>query len=151
MAQAYAELITEVCELIGFKEAPRLIAGEPIIINDVMFSLIHEEHIDPKRIFLFAGFGEIPGEKRLAILEELLRQNHAGFNGEGPGFTISPTTGKVAYSLHLFLDTITAAELAAKMIYLAEIAHEWRKTHFLDMPASTSSAARRPHFIQPSA
>jgi hypothetical protein len=89
MAQSFDELITEVCAVIGFKEPQRLIDGEAIFLNDVMFSIIHEQEIDPNRIYIFVTFGQLPQKNRIKVVEELLKENH-GFRGKGPGFTISP-------------------------------------------------------------
>lgn len=136
MTLSFEELITDVCALIRFGEPKRLIAGEPLYLNDVMFSIVPEEHIAPGRIFLFASFGDLPRANEIKVLEELLKENHAGFSGEGPGFTISPTTGKVVYSLHVFLSKTNAEELAYRMVYLAQKAREWRDTYFLDRPAA---------------
>jgi hypothetical protein len=149
MAQSFDELITEVCAVIGFKEPQRLIDGEAIFLNDVMFSIIHEQEIDPNRIYIFVTFGQLPQKNRIKVVEELLKENH-GFRGKGPGFTISPVTGKVVYALHIPLDKTEPVAMANIMGSLATSACKWRETFLLDEPASAPGpASRRPHFIQP--
>jgi hypothetical protein len=141
MAQCFDELMTKVCRLIGFKEPQRLIDGEAIFLNDVMFSIIHEQGIDPNRIYMFVSFGELPRENRIRVVEELLKENHS-FRGKGPGFTISPTTGKVVYALHVPLDKTGPTAFAGIMACLATAAGRWRETFFLDQPASALRPVR---------
>ena len=143
MAKGFEELMAGVWKLLPIKEPERAIAGEPVFINDVMFTLIHDKDIDAERIFLFVSFGDLPSNKAEDTLAALLKENHTGFRGDGPGFTVSPTTGKVVYARHLLLTATTPADLAGKMCYLAQKANEWRKTYFLsNVPVSSTQRSR---------
>lgn len=144
MTKSFAELMAGVWKLLPIEKPERAIAGEPVFINDVMFTLIHDKGIDPERIFLFASFGDLPRKRAVEALAALLKENHAGAKGDGPGFTVSPTTGKVVYARHVLLKATTSADLADKMCYLAQKANEWRKTYFL--PDAGVSTARRFRF-----
>lgn len=148
MALSFEELITGVCNVIGLQEPQRLIDGESIVLDDVMFTIGHHHAMDPNRVNMFVTFGELPAENRVRVMEELLKENH-GFKGKGPGFTISPATGNVVYALHVPLDTTEAVGLVNIMGFLAKSAVKWRKTFLLDQPARRAGpGSRRPHFIQ---
>ncbi|HEX7634409.1 MAG TPA: CesT family type III secretion system chaperone [Noviherbaspirillum sp.] len=149
MAKSFEELMSGVWKLLPLEKPERAIAGEPVFINDVMFTLIHDKDIDPERIFLFASFGDMPRDRTVEVLAALLKENHVGMMGDGPGFTISPTTGKVVYVRHIMLATATPADFASKMCYVAQKANEWRKTYFL--PEAPVSTARRSRFARTTA
>lgn len=146
MAKSFEELMAGVWKLLPLENPERAIAGEPVFINDVMFTLIHDKDIDPERIFLFASFGDLPRDRAAEVLAALLKENHAGVRGDGPGFTVSPTTGKVVYARHIMLAAAMPADLASKMCYVAQKANEWRKTYFL--PEAPVSTVRRSRFAQ---
>jgi hypothetical protein len=148
MAESFEELITEVCNLIGVQEPQRLINGESIVLDDVMFSIANHPSIDVYRIYIFVTFGQLPVENRVRVLEEMLKENHS-FKGKGPGFTISPATGNVVYALHVFLDQTEAVELVNIFGCLAKSALKWRETFLLDQSARRAGpGSHRPHFIR---
>lgn len=136
MAKNFEELMAGVCKLLPISEPQRAIAGESIFIEDVMFTLIHDEKINPDRVFLFASFGPVPRQNGAKVLTALMKENHALFKGDGPGFTVSPTTGKIVYARNLALATLQPADLASKMCFLARKGNEWRETKFLDVAPS---------------
>jgi hypothetical protein len=154
MAKSYERLIRNLCKLIRFDEPERVLKQEPLYLDDVLFILIHDTDTDPNRIFLFAEFGHLPPDRAIPAMEALLQENHAGFDGHGSAFAISPTTGHVLYSLHLALTKTTPTNLAVRMAYLMKLAKEWRRTYFLDQPGTepapqSARAARRRHFVRP--
>ncbi|OGB25920.1 MAG: hypothetical protein A3I66_12130 [Burkholderiales bacterium RIFCSPLOWO2_02_FULL_57_36] len=144
MAQDFKKLMANVCSLINLDPASAVIEGAPFYVNDVMFTLIFDEAVDARRIFLFARFGDLPPVNGGAVLAALLRNNHLGFLGDGPGFSISPTTGKVTYCRHLFLEKTDARQFADLLVYLAGKANEWRETFFLETAAAKAMPRHQP-------
>ena len=131
MAKSFEELMAGVWKLLPLENPERAIAGEPVFINDVMFTLIHDKDIDPERIFLFASFGDLPRDRAAEVLAALLKENHAGVRGD---------------ARHIMLAAAMPADLASKMCYVAQKANEWRKTYFL--PEAPVSTVRRSRFAQ---
>jgi hypothetical protein len=153
MATDYKDLITGVCAKTNCKEPERMLKGDPLNVNGVMITLLYREDAEPDRIFLHAEFGKVPDVYETEILEQLLLENHLSFDGNGPGFGLSPVTGKVIYTHYVSLKATTAQDLASRIVYIVNIAAKWRETYFLDQPRRGTSApppgARHPHFIRP--
>jgi len=120
------------CGLIKLNEWSSIVDGAPFFINEVMCTFICNPKVDRERFFLFVQFGELPSLNATEVLAALLRNNHLGYIGEGPGFSISPTTGKLNYCRHFKIVDADPETLANVVVYLASKAIEWRTTYFLD-------------------
>lgn len=136
--------MTDLCTLKNLGKAELFIHGAPIDVNGVAVSLIYNELIDQDTMFMYTAFGQAPQENEAQIYKALLKQNHIGFSGNGPGFCISPTTGQVGYVLNLRIGEMSADKVAGIMAFFAGKANEWRSTYFLGQQAPGS---RRPHFV----
>jgi hypothetical protein len=144
MKTEFQKLMTELCALKNMGEPDLFIHGAPFSVNGVEVSLIYNELIDKETMFMYTAFGAAPMDNEAQIYKTLLKQNHIGFCGKGPGFCISPTTGKVGYVLNLRVAEMNADRLASMMTYFADKANEWRSTYFLDQQ---TPGTRRPHFV----
>ena len=101
MRKKFEKLVRELCALKGLDNPDAYIEGAPIDVNGVMCALIHNEKNSPDRFFMYVVFGYVPQGKEATVFRELLRHNHVGFEGRGPGFCISANTGKVGHVIQL--------------------------------------------------
>lgn len=144
MKAKFRKLVADLCELKGIKDVEFIIHGAPIAVNGVSISLIYNELIRKDIVFMFTDFGDVPEENEAKIYKALLKQNHIGYSGNGPGFCMSPSTGRVGYVQNLRIDELTVDKLASTLVFFAGKALEWRNSFFLEQPAP---GARRPHFL----
>lgn len=143
----YPALVSAFCESLRLERTQGVIEGEPFYVNDVMFTLVHDEPFDDEVMFMFVNFGDLPDEQRARVMAALLTQNLLCFAGRGTGFSISPTSGRVNLCVRLELATLSARWLVAAVKYLSRVALEWRADYFLDereVNAAASSAVAVP-------
>ena len=138
MRQKFEELVKNLCILKNLPDPAPFIDGAPMRVNGTMCSLIYDEKSMPDNLFIYVVFGYAPHNKEAMVFKALLQQNHAGFEGRGPGFCISATSGKVGHVVSIVLDDATPDELASSMAYYADKAATWRKTFFLEKRRSRS-------------
>ena len=139
MKKIFEQIITELCVLKHLGDPTPFLKGAPINVNGSMCTLIYDDASRPDRLFLYVVFGYAASGLEAAIFETLLRQNHVGFEGRGPGFCLSATSGKVGHVIHFDLFNTDADQLASAMVYYANKAEEWRRTYFL--PRSSAAGA----------
>ena len=143
MQQEFDAMVTAFCDAEHLTQPQRLIDGDAVELHGVEFSFLYDEEHDPQSMFLRIVFGHAPLKNETAIYQQLLQQNHIGFNGSGPGFCVSPVSGKVLYVLLLPLAQATPSLIAATMLYFAEKVQQWRVDYFLPRPIPLTS---RPAF-----
>jgi hypothetical protein len=141
MKQKFKDLVNGLCVLKNLTDPVPFIEGAPMNVNGTMCSLIYNEKSSPEQLFLYVVFGYAPHNKEALVFRALLQQNHVGFEGRGPGFCISATTGKVGHVVSIALDEATPDNLARSMAYYANKASSWRETFFLEKRPSASLRA----------
>ena len=135
MKQQFDAVVRALCSVENIHDAQSLIEGESIELDGVEFAFLYDDEIAAEALHLKVVFGESPLEDETAIFKELLNQNHIGYAGKGPGFCLSPASGKVLYLLRLELQEATPALLVTTMSYFGAKVKEWQKTFFLSPPA----------------
>jgi len=132
----YFDLIDEFCLLPGMVQPriqPRNITdGGALYIDDVAFSLLHNEQIDETLLFIYADFGALPPGRELQAAIALLEANLYLYNGAAPVFAISAETGRVVMAQHGALAALDAQSLSELLLNIAQKATQWRKDYFLD-------------------
>ena len=131
MKQEFDAIVKALCDAEQLARPQPLIDGVAVELYGVEFSFLYDEEHDPQSMFLRIVFGHAPLINETAIYQQLLQQNHIGFNGNGPGFCVSPVSGKVLYLLRLPLAKATPSLLASTMLYFAEKVKQWRTDYFL--------------------
>jgi hypothetical protein len=125
-----SQFVAEFCQLSGISESERVIAGTPVDIDDVRFTLAVSE-TDQQAIIVYAEFGEPPLERTAEVALRLMEHNYLSFE-KGASFTFSPFTATVVYIQRIALAEYSPADLVQHVGYLVEKAKEWRATFFLD-------------------
>lgn len=131
MKDQFAAVVRAFCEAENFTQPERLLDGEPMELHGVEFSFMYEEEIAVDALHLRVVFGNAPLKDETAIYRALLNENHVGYCGNGPGFCVSPASGRVLYLLKMPLCDASPARLASTMLYFTDKVKEWRSTYFL--------------------
>ncbi len=143
MKQHFDAVVIALCAAERLPDPQRYINGEPMALHGTEFSFLYDEESEPEAMMLRVVFGHAPLKNETEIYQQLLQQNHVGFSGNGPGFCVSPASGKVLYLLKMRLAQTTPALLAGTMLYFTEKVKQWQTDYFLPMPASASASALR--------
>lgn len=127
----YVNLIEELCKVSRLSDPAAILQGGPIEVNNIKFSLIHSEKIDPDLMFIYCDFGDPPIGRDSDVYRALLKQNLFFYKGSGPVFAISPDTGRVMLAQYERMDEITPDALLHRLSELSIQAQSWRKDPFI--------------------
>jgi hypothetical protein len=133
--RSFHSLVADFCERAGIGHPEAVEQGEPVEVDGIPCSVLHDPVAEPATLSIYTDFGARPDEREASAYVELLTRNYANIAGRGIGYAISPYTGHVFRVDHLALGTCTAEELATTMYDAAAEAQEWRQTRFLPHPA----------------
>ena len=131
MKQQFDAVVIALCLAEKLAQPLPIIDGEPMELHGTEFSFLYDEESEPDAMTLRIVFGHAPLKNETEIYQQLLHQNHVGFCGNGPGFCVSPASGKVLYLLKLPLSQSTPALLAATMLYFTKKVKQWQMGYFL--------------------
>ncbi len=131
MKHHFENLIRAFCEVDHTHQPERLLEGEAMELHGVEFSLLYDEDIAVDAMHLRVVFGNAPLRNETAIYRALLKENHAGYCGNGPGFCVSPASGRVVYLLKMPLRDTSPAKLLGTMLMFIGKVKEWQSTYFL--------------------
>ena len=126
MASTFLKLIAGFCRLKKIDDDGTLAAGAPFNVNGAHCSLVHNDKMATDVVFLHVQYDYVPHESEAAIYKSLLRENHLHFDGHGPGFCISPTTGRIGQITRLDLARLTPDRLASVLVKHADRLAQWR-------------------------
>lgn len=145
MNQDYRHLIEGFCKLCNVDDPGRIMDGGSVVVNEVVFSLIHSENVNPAVVFIYCDFGDVPAGRAPGAYRMLLESNLYLYTGSGPAFTVSRETGRVVLADQYPLNGKCAPEdLREILVRLAAKAVEWRKTHYLqDAPRGGPGSSGR--------
>ncbi|MFT5534737.1 MAG: hypothetical protein ACI8WM_002190 [Burkholderiaceae bacterium] len=143
MKHHFETVVRAFCELDNASQPERLLEGESMELHGVEFSLLYEEDISVDAMHLRVVFGHAPLNNETAIYRALLNANHVDYCGNGPGFCVSPASGRVVYLLKILLCDASPAKLMSTMLTFIGKVKEWQSTYFLTLPAKSSTAQPR--------
>lgn len=126
----FVELIEAFCAHCGLAEPERILYGGPISVNEVIFSLIHNEDSNPDLLFAYCDFGFAPPGREAETYRMLLETNLSLYDGKSPSFAIAPETGRVVLAASYALGETSGAELGKHLAKIAEQAKAWRVDPF---------------------
>ncbi|GAA4034760.1 CesT family type III secretion system chaperone [Actimicrobium antarcticum] len=132
MATTFGELIEGFCRLKNLDYVTELAAGAPLSVDGTCCALIHNDMLDADVVFLYVEYAYAPLDRLSEIYQHLLRQNHLSFDGLGPGYCISPTTGKIVEVTRLALPELTPDRLASTLVVHADRCRRWRRINLPD-------------------
>lgn len=130
--ERFNQLIRDFCTLSGTDDATHILNGGSIAINDIVFLLAWKERLDPERLYVRCDFGEVPANRKIQVCKSLLEADLDLYDGSGPAFSLSATTGRVLFTHSYRLDALTPAELRDILSALVDSVLEWRSGHFLE-------------------
>jgi hypothetical protein len=101
---------------------------------------IRHETTAPSDLLLTVPFGQLPQENRLEACRALMDVNTLLRWNKSCAFGRTPSTGDIVLQCSLPLHDVSADEVIASIVELADIAHGWRQHRFL-CPAGNSVVA----------
>ena len=141
----FVRLIVEFCQLTKLEDPARIVQGGAIELDDVPFSLLYSEKINPRALLLYCEFGVPPSGHEAEACRILLEKNLFRYDGDGgPAFTMS-AAGKILCAHRLLLAHATALQLYDLLSDLAGKAQQWRKDYRMEKqsPAGTPHQSHR--------
>jgi hypothetical protein len=138
----FSELLVELCNVAGLKEAGRVVHGSGIAIEGIPFSFDHSATPEWERIFVYCDFGALPDTRRELVCQRLLNANlalceerkDAGMSYST--FTMSSEDEHVVLVEEYPLQGMTAARLWSIVKGLTGLAQRWKTEYFL-LPEDT--------------
>ncbi len=139
----YIRLIEEFCALTKLDEPARIMQGGAVEFDDIPFSLLYSDKINPGALLVYCEFGALPPGQDSDALRVLLQKNLLLFDGGGaPAFAMSGT-GKILRAQRLMLADAKAQQLFDLLADIAEKAKQWRKDYRMGMPAQGAAPSQR--------
>ncbi|MFC7518933.1 CesT family type III secretion system chaperone [Herbaspirillum sp. GCM10030257] len=118
----------------------RVLDGGTLIVNQVDFSLVHDEKLNPAAVIIYGDLGEFPPGCSATPYLDLLEAN-MGIDGE-PVYALSYDTGRGVLTDYYPLNRKSASEqLREVLVRLAAKIVEWRKAR-VATGAQPGSASR---------
>lgn len=141
----YIHLLEEFCRLSKLDAPARIAEGGAIEFDDIPFSLLYSEKINPGALLVYGEFGALPHGQEAEALRILLQQNLLRYDGDGgPAFSMS-AAGKILSAHRLLLADAKAQQLADLLSDIAEKAKQWRKDYRIGTQPSSATPFRHQH------
>ncbi|RJF92110.1 CesT family type III secretion system chaperone [Noviherbaspirillum saxi] len=134
-AHEYRGLVEGICALTGIADAASMLEMANFEVNGIPFTLMDGSEIEDGTVLYFCDFGEVPGERRADILQELLEANLAMYAKESPSFSINFYTKHVVLTGRIAIRNTTPAKLLEELAWRAHQATQWRQTCLLSSQA----------------
>lgn len=151
MQAHYDKLIGDFCTLINVADPAEIAAlgkGRPIDIDDITFTFGYNEAQAPDRLLVFCDFGPVPQDSQAAVYRALLETNLYLYENDLAVFSILPNTGRALCATRFSVAGMGGQELLGMVTYLAERAHEWRRSHFdVAIRPLHAGGGRRKHIV----
>lgn len=143
----FVRLIEEFCQLTKLDEPARIVRGGAIELDEVSFSLLHSEKINPRVLLVYCEYGTPPSGHEAEACRILLEKNMFRYDGDGgPVFTMS-AAGKILCAQRLLLADAKAQQLYDLLSGMAEKARQWRKDYRMgkqSLAGTSHHGSRRP-------
>lgn len=144
---AFEKLMRNFCMLFKMENAEPALQGNWVMINSVAFSFSYGRVFPEPVISMYANFGPVPPRKEAEIQRILLETNFFLHLKQGPTFSISSKEKQVICAYSCPSDTLSAEKLGEMVMNLSSIAHDWRKTYFLNIKADQMQASSASRFV----
>ncbi len=144
-ASSIHKLAEQFCEIIGVP-APELSPDSNAVlafstqIGGVDISVTHDPLHHPDHATALVFFGQVPEDREVLILRELLHANLLMLRPDAPTFSRNPLTGNVILQYVFPLAGSSGRGLWTGMQGIIEYAQRWRRDFFLEQPAAMPRA-----------
>lgn len=140
---AFNELIRGFCNLHKLDDAGGVLAGKPIEIDGVSFSLLHDEQTQPGVLFIYTGYGCVPNDVAHAAYASLLEVNLFLHRVGGATLAMAPGRNEVVLAENFPLAALSPELLDDLLKHGAQNALDWRSTYFLEKDKTRQQARIR--------
>ena len=90
--------LTELCELVGFKNPALLINGGKLAVDDYTVSFIHDDAYVSDKVLVYIDMGPVTNERKEDAYQVLLKMNFDLLAGTRGSVSLHPQTGHIFYS-----------------------------------------------------
>jgi hypothetical protein len=101
-------------------------------IRDVDFTITHDPASQPENALILVFLGQIPADREVLILRELLHANLLMLQPGSPSFSRNPLTGSILLQYSSPLTSASGESLRAGMEGIIDMVHAWREDFFLE-------------------
>lgn len=129
--EKYCDVIDQLCEKLGIEDPQTQYELCNMQIDGTGFSLTYTDQ-EPNDLVAICNFGEVPENQSAAILRRVLEMNMFLSNSKAPRLAINPDTGHVLMIAKIPLEDLSLKFLIEQLGSYADLAEEWRTTHYLD-------------------
>ncbi|HWW08250.1 CesT family type III secretion system chaperone [Collimonas sp.] len=130
--ESYRQLLGHICSQANLTDTESVYASGNIVVNDIPFTLIHDENGDDDGLRMYCDFGKPAPERRALALQRLLETNLYMFSAAGaPSFGFNQENGRVVMMARMALSQVSAASLLRAMGEFSSYAAQWREKYFL--------------------
>jgi hypothetical protein len=140
---AFTELIRGFCNLHRLDDAGGVVAGKPIEIDGVSFSLLYDEQTQPGVLFIYTGYGSVTNELARDAYASLLEVNLFLHRVGGGTLAIAPGRNEVVLAESFPLAGLSPELLGDLLKHGAQNALNWRTTYFLEKDKARQQARMR--------
>jgi hypothetical protein len=138
----FVKLIKDFCVFTKIKDTESVVRDGAIIVDGVMFSLIHNEKGDENDFSIYTDFGELPSKRELEIASSLMETNLFLAALKGPVFAMSPETKRITMVVHYKILNIDSKRLCDILAELSSAAKSWKENYFLDLKPTPKGAKK---------
>lgn len=125
MNHDFRYLIEDFCKRCGLDNPGRILGGGALVVNEVSFSLVHSDELNPAAVLIYCDLGEIPPGAGARFYLDLLEAN--AVRDDGSAFTLADDTGRVVLTDHHPLNQERSPDqLRETLVRLAAKAAAWR-------------------------
>jgi len=126
IANHHKRVITQLCEIVGFKEPDDLLKGGRLRINEkFVVSFIYDEPLSPEHLLVYVDMGPLDGDraKGLTLFMKINFELGAGARGT---MALHPETEHIFYSFRFLLNETASGQdlLDSVLRYLAWLGSE---------------------------
>jgi hypothetical protein len=138
----FIKLIEGFCTLAGIGQAEQVLRDKALMIDEVAFSLAHDDDIDPARFLIYVDFGPLPARRELEVCLSLMEANLFLKAQDGPVFAVSPARKNVTLVGSRRLADTGPDDLRNALVDFSAKARLWRKNYFIELKPAAAVAKR---------
>lgn len=135
--KAFLQLVADICVELDVPPCDSDMKTDETLIMEmglegIGFSVVHSLTNHPERILIEANFGDLPQERRTAVLYRMLHLNRELAEAGNAAFTLDAGSGNVIYTHAAKLVESTGKDLLGAMTDITWRGEHWKKTWFLE-------------------
>ncbi len=125
--EKFRSLIIQYCELVEIEQPSLILEGCPLIVDDVVFSVLYDEEKAPDYISVYCDFGELPKPLEQGIDRMILTANSLLYMTQGSCLARSPKNGHVVLAINVDLEDLSAQSFRGMLEDIKQTVQQCKK------------------------